>query len=481
MADTGRHAHGCRRRLTAAFVLIAAVSSGALALLTYEVASRYRTRSFQQTSENEARVALALAPEQLDEQGFQRLVRTYDKRTGTDVVASVDGRTLTTSTVLSFDDLPVALQASASGDPVGAEAVVDGRSEYVVVGQGPGGARYAFLFSLDQLRAGLDELRTILIAAWVAVVAVALAVGHLVSRRTLRPVREAAEAATALSNGLLHTRLPTAGDDEFGTWATSFNSMAAALEAKIDELAAAAERERRFTADVSHDLRTPLTSLAATATVLEEQLDELPEPARRAVAVMVGDVVRLRDLVLELLELARLDAGEELGQPEPLRVEAAVQATLDGQARTRTLRCHVDVPSGLQVLAERARLRRILGNVIGNAAAHGASQVWVAASADGEEVRIVVSDDGPGIPVRDLERIFDRFFKSDRSRASGGSGLGLAIAREHARAMGGDLVAGNEPGRGARFVLTLPGVPGVVAANRRAAAPGDDPVAVTER
>jgi two-component system sensor histidine kinase BaeS len=116
----------------------------------------------------------------------------------------------------------------------------------------------------------------------------------------------------------------------------------------------------------------------------------------------------------------------------------------------------------LWVRSDPVRLRRILANLLDNAVVHGGGTVWVRARSDGDEVSVDVLDEGPGIADGELETIFDRFHKSDHSRASGGSGLGLAIAREYARSQGGSLTARNRPGDGACFTLTLPAAPGPV-------------------
>ena len=136
-------------------------------------------------------------------------------------------------------------------------------------------------------------------------------VGRLLARRTLEPVARASEAARLMAGGRLDTRLPAGPADEFGAWAAAFNEMADALEAKIAELVAAQERERRFTANVAHELRTPLAALVAEASLLSEQGGQLPAPARRPVELLVADVRRLRTLVDELMEISRLDAGTE--------------------------------------------------------------------------------------------------------------------------------------------------------------------------
>lgn len=456
MADPSPRPHRFRRRLTLAFVLVAAASAGGMALLTYGLTSSYRWRSFERMSHDEVQLALALAPDELDDGGFERMQAAYEKRSGTDTVAIGPDRTYSSVVSLDATDVPAEVRDGPAGELVSTQATREGNGYLVVAGDGPDGSRYAFFFSLAQLEESLRELATVLAGSWVVVVALAAAVGHLISRRTLRPVRHAAEAATAIAGGLLDTRLPSVGDDEFRAWADSFNDMADALEAKVDELRQAADRQRQLTADVAHDLRTPLTGMAATAGLLEDQLDELPESTRRAATVIIRDTRRLRELVLDLLELSRLDAHADPVQREDLDVRAAIDTTLDGLHLVDEVTVDVDVEPGLVVSAERARFRRIVGNVVANSVVHGGRRISIVARREGDAVAIAIGDDGPGIDPARVEQIFDRFSKGDTSRASGGSGLGLAIAREHTRAQGGDIDLDPGPGRGATFTVRLP-------------------------
>lgn len=454
-AQQTRTAHRFRRRLTAAFVLVAAASAGLLAVTTFTAAREYRQRNFQKDSLDETRVALALAPSNFDEASFERLLAAYETRSEAAIVATDGSTTLTSSIDLDLFDVPADLRDEASTEPTAVEADVHGRSTLVVGATGRSDVRYYFFFSLEQLRDSLDELARVSAAGWVVTVLLAGAVGRAVARKTLRPVGAAASAAEAIAAGDLDTRLPVAGGDEFGALSASFNHMADELQATIDKLERAATRERQFTADVAHELRTPLTGMSASAALLADQLDELPSSMHRSAAVLIGDVDRLRALVLELLELSRLDAGTDPVDAEPLRIADAMEAVVAAARSRRHARVEVDADPDAVVRAEPVRLGRILGNLLDNAVSHGAGVVRVRARREGDDVLIDVVDDGPGIDEADLPHVFERFFKSDRSRASGGSGLGLAIAREQARAHGGELSAGNEPGAGARFTLRL--------------------------
>lgn len=449
-----RQAHRFRRRLTAIFVLVAAVSAGVVASVTFVLAREYRWRSFRGEALEEAAIALALAPLRLDEESFERFRVAYDGRTEADILAVGPGAAFSSSPALGADDVPAGLLRS--DEPVTEEARVDGNHVVVVAAPGPNGSRYYFFFSLRQLEDSLSELARVAVASWAVTVAAAGAVGHGVARATLRPVARVAGAAEAIATGDLTARLAVASDDEFGALASSFNHMADEVQALVGKLEEAAHRQRRFTADVAHELRTPLTGMTATASVLGELLDEMPPAVRRSAEVLVGDVRRLRDLVFELLELARLDSATDPVEVEPLRVRHAVDAVVRGALSRREAAIVIEVPAQLEVLAEPVRLRRILSNLVDNALVHGRGTIRVSATAAGGSVEIAVADDGDGIPAADLPHVFDRFYKGDRSRAAGGSGLGLAIARQHARAQGGDLTVSATAGDGATFTLRLP-------------------------
>lgn len=444
-----------RRRLTAAFILVAALSGGLVAVVTYLAAREYRWHNFRSTSTEEVRVALALSPATLDNTSFARLRAVYEARTQADLIAEQDGNTFVSSPTLRAEDVPVSLRRRQPLDrPTLMQTVVNGHRTMIVAANGGGGASYYFLFSLDELQASLSELAHVAGAAWMLTVLLAGTFGAAMARRTLRPVAATAEASESIAAGELSARLVVEGGDEFGVLGRSFNHMADEMQTVIGKLEAAAGRERRFTADVAHELRTPLTGMTATASVLRDQLDSLPEALRRPATVLVADVQRLRDLVADLLELSRLDAGTEDVALENLCLVEAVEAVKRASPAFQHAIVSADIPPDLAVMAEPRRLRQILTNVVNNAVVHAHGRVWIRAHRDGSSVVVDLVDDGPGIAEEDLARVFDRFFKSDRSRA-GGSGLGLAIARKHALAEDGDLSAANEPGRGARFTLRL--------------------------
>jgi two-component system sensor histidine kinase MtrB len=329
---------------------------------------------------------------------------------------------------------------------------VAGRHQVVVGGRLANGTSLYFFYDEQQVWDDLATLRNVLAFGWLALTLLAGLVGTVLARRTLAPVSQASQAARSLAEGLLDTRLPVAGNDEFGLWAVSFNEMAEALEAKIEALSEAQRRERAFTANVAHELRTPLTALVGEAQLLVAHAAEMPDEARRLAELLVEDVDRLRKLAEDLLEISRIDSGVEATETELLNAGRLVDGVLRGNGWAD--RVTLD-SSDVVISADRRRLERIIANLVGNAITHGGEAIAVRVATTDEGALIEVSDDGPGIDPAFLPHVFDRFSKADRNRSAGGSGLGLAIARENARLLGGELTAANRPGGGALFRLIL--------------------------
>ena len=302
--------------------------------------------------------------------------------------------------------------------------------------------------------ADLDTLRNVLLVGWLVVTALSGFAGIILARRLLQPVAAASDAARSLAEGLLDTRLPTGGEDEFGAWAASFNGMADALQAKITELTAAREREQRFTANVAHELRTPLTALVNETQRLWAGIDRMPPDQARMIELLATDSGRLRRLIDDLLEISRLEAGQEPVERDHVDVARLIDTIIQINAWDS----HVSVAvNGAKLVTDRHRLERVLSNLIANAIDHGGGSAKVAASSGGQGVVIEVSDSGPGIAAEFMPHLFERFSKADAARSARGSGLGLAIAAENAALLGGRIEVTSTPGQGARFTLHLPG------------------------
>jgi signal transduction histidine kinase len=449
------HPGRLRRRLALAFALTAGIAALALAAGSYLLVRDARLDESVDRALEQSRFNLVLAAEVLPADGPEALLEALERRGTFETVLLVDGESFPSSLSIGEEQIPPDLrELVATGQLAYERATVADTRELVTGGQVPGSEDEAYFFySEEEVWDDLEQLRTILLAALGAVVAVAAMAGALLARRMLAPVARASDAARSLAEGLLETRLPVESSDEFGAWAASFNEMAEALEGKITALSEAQARERRFTADVAHELRTPLTAIVNEASLLAEHIERMPPGARRPAELLVADVSRLRDLVEELMEISRLDAGTQAVRPEPLDLGSLVASAV--RARGWDDRVRLDTEE-VVVTSDPRRVERIVANLVGNALEHGGRDVSVRVGRDGVGVFMEVSDHGPGIAREDLPHLFERFYKADRSRAGHGTGLGLAIARENARLLGGDVDVWSEVGIGARFTLRLP-------------------------
>ncbi len=448
-----------RRRLAITFALVAAVSTGVLALGTYLVVRDARLEDAVDRSVEQARANFLLADALLRQARAQGeradLLAFYAERPGFETAAITEDEWFSSTLSLDRAHVPAGVQRLVQQGDLAFERARIADTPYLVAGGRPPASETElyFFFSEEELSADLAQLRTILLVGWIVVVGLSAAAGALVARRVLRPVAQASEAAHALAEGLLETRLPVETDDELGVWAASFNEMAEALEEKIHALSEAQARERRFTADVAHELRTPLTALAGEAALLAEHLELMPPEARRPAELLVEDVGRLRHLVEELMEISRLDAGCEDLRAEPVDLVVLARGLLHLRGWATSVALDAEP---IVVETDPRRVERILANLVENAVVHGGRDVAVRIDRNGSEASVEVRDRGPGMTPDQLMQVFERFYKADPSRAGGGSGLGLAIALENARLLRGGIDAWSEPGDGSRFTLRLP-------------------------
>jgi signal transduction histidine kinase len=279
------------------------------------------------------------------------------------------------------------------------------------------------------------------------VVALMAVVARRVSSRILQPLGAVSGAAQRMAEGLLETRVETISADEVGQLSASFNRMAEALRDMI-------QHERRFVAAVSHELRTPLAALHAAQEVVSTYRDRLPADGREALDLLGEDLVAMRQLVAELLEVSELDSGRAAVRPEEVRLRTLVETLL----RRRRRDARVDGPDP-SIETDKARLERIVGNLVDNAYTHGEGRdVQIDVAEDHSHCSLTVSDRGPGIPEEEQPLLFRRFYKPDRSRTreTAGVGLGLAIAQENARLLGGSIEVVSRGGVGASFTVRLP-------------------------
>jgi signal transduction histidine kinase len=291
--------------------------------------------------------------------------------------------------------------------------------------------------------------KTFLIAGGLSLAA-ALIAAYLVAARTAAPLRRMATTASAVDAGDLSPRIASSARApiEIRTLAVAFDHM-------LDRLDEAFSRQRRFVSDASHELRTPLTAIRGQLELLARE--ESPDPAevRRVEAVALKEMDRIERLVEELLVLARLDEGEPLRR-QPIAIGPFLHRIAEEEpAGGVTVGA---VPEG-SLRADPDRLTQVVRNLLGNARRHAGpeGEVEISAEARDELLRIVVDDDGPGIPSAERELVFDRFHRSEasRDRQTGGSGLGLAIARSIVELHGGRIWVAASPLGGARLVFEL--------------------------
>ena len=303
----------------------------------------------------------------------------------------------------------------------------------------------------------LHGLRAVLFIAGVITVLAAWLVSRLVANRALEPLRQlATTTAEIASTGDFQRRLPSAeSNDEVGALTASFNAMLDRLADSHRQLEESLERQRRFVADASHELRNPLTIIRSNLTFLEMRPQADPEDLKAALSDSSRAARRMTDLIDDLLRLARLDAGQASPRG-PVLMSRVVQEAVERSGLADQIT--VDVQGDGTVNGSDEDLTRIVTNLIENAITHGKPPIEISiAPAQGSGTIVVtVADSGPGIPSDRLDRVFDRFYRGDEARSAGGTGLGLAISRGLATQHGGTLVTANRTATGAVFTLTLP-------------------------
>jgi two-component system OmpR family sensor kinase len=312
---------------------------------------------------------------------------------------------------------------------------------------------------LRLLNAVVESLLSPFLQAGTVALLLSIGLAYLISRSVSAPLRQISDAAKALSVGDFDHQVQPSGPDEVQSLALAFDEMSRRVEASH-------QAQRDFVANVSHELKTPLTSIQGFAQALLDGTAGDDEARAKAARIIHEESDRLRRLVDDLLDLARLDAEQVAFMRRPVDLNALIQRVVDGlgvTAREQGVELH-----GLErhlppVIGDGDRLAQVLTNLIDNAIKHSSSggKVRVEGEFDQKWLKIHVRDEGPGIPPDELSRIFERFYQLDKARAGGrdrGAGLGLAISREIIRAHGGELSANSEVGSGSTFTIRLPRV-----------------------
>jgi signal transduction histidine kinase len=301
-----------------------------------------------------------------------------------------------------------------------------------------------------------DAMESVTILGWsltmtipVVVLTLAALVWWLVGR-TLAPVEAIRAEVAMIGEEDLGRRVPQPeGDDEISRLAATMNGM-------LDRLQASVEKRQAFVADASHELRGPLTRMRSTVEVEIAQLGK--GEARDALAIVLEEVIALQRMVEDLLFLARSDAGQAPIRTDEIDLDDLVLAGAQRLKASGRVEVDVSAVAATQLRGDRYQMERLVTNLLDNAERHASHQVTIALSETGAGAILTVTDDGPGIPEPEQERVFERFTRLDeaRSSAEGGTGLGLAIARDIVMRHGGTISVTLAPGGGARFLVTFP-------------------------
>lgn len=361
------------------------------------------------------------------------------------------GKWYSSSASVSGTSIPTAFsQIVQRGNAADQRVTLDGTPTLVVGLPIPAiGIQYFEEHPLSELASTLRVLVTVLTTVAIATTLGGALVGWWASRRLVRPLNEVVMAATDIAGGTLDRRVPA--DPDLQPLVESFNRMVGSLQERI-------ERDARFAADVTHELRSPITTIGASIELLSSHADKLPPEATLAVRTLRFEVDRFARMVQGLLEIAGMDAGAATEHFTEFPLRELVHAT----ASSRPEPVPVGIAPGADdvvVRGDKLRLHQVLVNLLDNADTYGGGAVGVEVERVGERATVSVDDAGPGIPVVDRERIFERFYRgaaSGRRGGTSGTGLGLALVAEHVRLHGGTVHVGDRPGGGARFTVVLP-------------------------
>jgi two-component system sensor histidine kinase MtrB len=446
-----------RTKVSLLFGVIALIATVTLTVVTYAFA---RNSLLEQRTELAIRQGISNAQRVRDhirDENFGEWFGTIRTENGGFAAAVLSGgEQARTNLIYSADNFPEQLRKAVEVGQSGVQRFSLADDRYVGIGVhiAEADANYFEAFQLDPTERTLRTILFALVVGSLVTVFLASGVGWWTSGRLLRPLGRITDAAGEIAAGDLDTRVSREGDPDLDQLADSFNNMADAVQARI-------EREARFASDVSHELRSPITALAAAAEVIDGRRGELPDRTQQALDVVVGQVRRFDAMVIDLLELSRIDAGATDLHTEEVDIESVCRR-IAARAGFASLPIDVTTRSGRNghpptAVVDRMRFERILTNLLDNAYHHGGGPVRISIEpTDGPFLLVAVEDAGPGVARGERARIFERFARGSAARHRIGTGLGLALVAEHTTAQGGEAWVEDRQGGGARFVVRLP-------------------------
>ncbi|WP_369255157.1 sensor histidine kinase [Geodermatophilus amargosae] len=444
---------GLRARIVLAFAAGALLVSAVLVVTTFLLARNYLLDQREAAATRTAFVHADLLRSRLATSGTEVTDALAELSSGgADVVVRTGGSWYSSSLDVGALDVPDELQdlvGSGSAGRVRAPSP-DGPRLVVGVPVTTGDLEFYEVAPLSELQSVLHTLAAVLAAGALAATAAGAAFGLWASRRVVHPLDQVAGAAARIAAGEVSTRLPPTDDPDLVAIVGSFNTM-------VDALAARIERDARFVGDVSHELRSPLTSLVTSVEVLATRQAELSPRSRQALDLVQQQLAAFRATLEDLLELARLDDDAAPDERPPVSLGALAREVLAVGGRPAAL-LRSDDDARTVVLGDKLQLERAVRNLLDNADRHAGGPCRVGVERRDGSVVLTVDDAGPGVPAEDRERVFERFVRGPRAARGSrtGAGLGLAIVAETAARHGGAAWCSAGPDGGARMTLSLP-------------------------
>lgn len=440
---------GLRTRVSLAFGLLSLVIAGAVSGATYSVARWYLlnqredsaiTRAVLDSRAAEAALAAGLDP-------TDALVQIPSVGTSQPMI-QVDGIWYTSGVTVPPDALPTSLLETAATDGGAQQRTTIGDEQYLLVAIEIPEALYVEVFQLRDLSLILTIGGWLLVLQTLAAGLIGVFIGRYTFGQIIRPLSRLGAGARRIASGELTTRIPLTKDPDLDPIAASFNGMAESVQSRI-------QREERFSANVSHELRSPLTAVVGTVDLLEKNLDQLPEREQRLITTLQGQTTRMSQMLIDLLEISRI------GSDDPPLIESVDVKTLCLDAvHVRDLPDELVVGQSQSVKTDTRRFARIVGNLIDNANRHGGGVRCIrigTTQRDGVRfVQVRVEDGGPGISAEEMDRLFEPFARGEDAKKTSGAGLGLAIAHEQAAVLGINVIVDQEFPDGACFVIEIP-------------------------
>ena len=440
---------GLRTRVALAFGLLSLVIAGAVSGATYTVA-----RWYLMNQREDAAITRAI----LDSRAVNAALSSGVEPTGAlEQVPSVgtsqpmiliEGTWYTSGVTVPPDSLPTSLLQVANSDGGAQQRTTIGDETYLIVAVSLPNAMYVEVFQLRDLDLILTIGGWLLVLQTMAAGLVGVLIGRYAFGRIIRPLFRLGAGARRIASGELSTRIPLTKDPDLDPIASSFNGMAESVQSRI-------QREQRFSANVSHELRSPLTAVVGTVDLLDKNLEKLPEREQRLIGTLQSQTSRMSQMLIDLLEISRI------GSDDPPLLESVDVRTLCLDAvHIRNLPEALVLGQSAMIRTDTRRFERILGNLIDNANRHGGGVTAIGidrlTEGDSDVVTVYVEDNGPGIPHSEVTKLFEPFTRGEAAKETSGAGLGLAIASEQSHLLGINLRVEAAPGGGARFVIDIP-------------------------